>query len=334
MRIGPYITVAAMCLGLALAPQTAAAQQKVTIAISLKALSFAPIYLAADGGAFAKHGITPDIVVTAGGVQPVAALIAGDAQFAAGANDILMAMASTRKVIAIYAFNNSFTQEINVRKQTVQARGATQAMPWRDRIRRLKGITMGVLTLGGSSDLAGRYLWKESGLDPENDMTIVKIGALPALVSAMKQGSIDSFVLSSPARELVENQQIGEALVRFAEVEAWQQDPNEIILVRREFTTENPDLARRFVAAVAQAQKQIYDDPRGAAAVLNKGSFSEVEADLIASALDHMHVAFRQELMTNDRWSNARKSHASVNPKLENLTLQENVDWSNEFYPH
>src|SRR5665213_967634 len=141
------------------------AQEKLVTATPTKAISFAPLYLAMDGGAFQKRGIEMSIVLLSGGTLPLTAMINGNAQFAALADDGLMDLASTGRVICVYSYVNSFTQNLQVRNAFLDSHKVTMDLTWQERVRRMKGITMGVLALGGSSDLAGRWLWKEAGLD-------------------------------------------------------------------------------------------------------------------------------------------------------------------------
>ncbi len=332
-RGGRAWLAAVAVVALACAAGAASARDKIVIATPTKAVSFAPIYLAKDGGAMDRRGIDATITLLAGGTLPMSALLAGNAQFAALADDGLMELARTGKIICVYSYNNSFTQNLQVRTPFLEAHNVAMDAPWQERVRRMKGITMGVLSLGGSSDLAGRWLWKEAGLDYTKDMTIVRVGALPALVASLKQGATDGFVLSSPAREIVESQGIGKAVVRFDEVKQWADEPFETLEVLRESLATNKDMIARVVSAVAEAQKQIYDDPKAAAAILAKGSFAGTEAAQLEGALTAMHSAFRQVKMSDARWKSALAWHKSINPELANVALKENVDWTNEFYP-
>ena len=330
-RVRASLTLAA---GLASAAISASANDKVVVAASTKAVSFAPLYLAKDGGALEKRGVDLTITLLAGGTLPMAALLAGNAQFAALADDGLMELASTGKIICVYSYNNSFTQNLQVRNPFLEAHNVSMDVPWQERVRRMRGITMGVLALGGSSDLAGRWLWKEAGLDYTKDMTIVRVGALPALVASLKQGATDGFVLSSPAREIVESQGIGKAVVRFEEVKQWADEPFETIEVLRDYLGTNKDLISRVISAVAAAQKQIYDDPKTSAAILAKASFAGTDEAQLEEALKAMHTAFRQVKMSDARWKTAVAWHKSINPSLGGLELKDGTDWTNEFYPH
>jgi|SRR5579885_1965946 len=311
----------------------ARAADKVVMAIPNKALSLAPLFLAIDGGAMKTHGVDMQMVQLTGGPPVNAALLGGNVQYATMADDALMELAPTGKVICVYTYTNSFTQNLQVRNSILAARKVGLGQPWQDRVRGLKGFTMGVLALGGSSDLAGRWLWHEAGLDAAKDLTSLRIGAVPAMIAALKQGTIDGFVGSSPAREIVEGGGFGAAIVRFDEVAAWADEPFIGIETLASYLGDHKDLTRRIVQALAEAQKQVYTDPKSAAAILAQGSLSGTAEPLLVTALSSMHIAFRPATMSDARWQSALKTHAAVNPAVASVVLKEGVQWTNEFFP-
>jgi ABC-type nitrate/sulfonate/bicarbonate transport system substrate-binding protein len=259
--------------------------------------------------------------------------MSGDAQFGIGANDTLLDLIKTNRIVCIYSFTNSYTQDVLVRNQIIEERKITRDLDWRERVRRLKGASVGVIALGATTDVAGRRLWKDSGLDHTRDMTVVRVGDLPAQVAALKQGTIDVFLASAPARQIVERQKIGQAIIHFGDVPAWANEPFEGIIARRDYIAANPDIARRLVAAVADAQKMILDDPKSAAAILKKGTLSNLDLSVLEEALTQMRSAFRLEKLSSERWRVLRDSRATINTALNNIEIRENVDWTNQFYP-
>lgn len=324
----------AFVAGLVLAPLAASAQDRLTIGLPVKTVSFAPLFHAVDSGAFKKRGIEMNIVVLTGGAPVISAVLAGDAQFASLANDELLKIADSERLIRIHSFSNSFTQNLQVRAALLTERGVTNAMPVTERIRRLKGMTMGVLQLGGSSDIAGRWLFREAGLDPANDLKLLRVGGLPALVASMREGTIDGFVLSPPAGQIVEAQGIGRITVRYDEVPQWADEPFLGIETRRDWLAANKGVARRVVEAVAESQKQIYDDPKSASAMLAKASYTGTEQGLIEASLTQMRHAYRAERMSAARWAHVSKMRISLGLKdAVNIEMKEGVHWTNEYFP-
>jgi NitT/TauT family transport system substrate-binding protein len=316
-----------------LGASSASALDKVTLAVAIKGIPLAPVFLAHDSGVFKKHGIEADLAFVAGAPPEVAALLSGDAQFGIGSNDTLLDLIKTNRMVCIYSFTNSYTQDVLVRNQILEERKVTRDLDWQERVRRLKGTTVGVIALGTTTDIAGRRLWKDAGLDHTRDMTVVRVGGLPAQIAALKQGTIDVFLASAPARQIVEGQKIGSAIIHFGDVPAWANEPFEGILARRDYIADNPDVARRLIAGVAEAQKMILDNPKNAAAILKKGTFENLDLAMLEDALTQMRLAFRLEKLTSERWRMLRDSRATVNPALNSIEIRENIDWTNQFYP-
>jgi ABC-type nitrate/sulfonate/bicarbonate transport system substrate-binding protein len=325
--------IAALLLALIAGASSARAEDKVTFAVAFKGLSIAPVFVAYDSGAFKQHGIDADLAFLNGGPSEVAALLAGDAQFGIGANDAMLDLVKTAKVTCIYTYTNAYTQDLMVRNEIVEARKITRDLDWKERVRRLKGVTVGVIALGTTTDMAGRRLWEEAGLDYRQDMVIVRVGATPAQMAALKQGSIDAFLASAPARQMVEAQKLGSAVIQFGDVPSWADEPFEGILVRRDYLAGHSDIARRVVAAIVDAQRMILADPKQAAVALKKGTFADLDMAILESALTQMKSAFRLEKMTAERWNQLRDSRALVNGALSGITIKEGEDWTNQFYP-
>ena len=77
----------------------------------------------------------------------------------------------------------------------------------------------------------------------------------------------------------------------------------------------------------------ILDDPKAAAAVLKKGTLSNLDLSVLEEALTQMRSAFRLEKLSSERWRVLRDSRATINAALNNIEIRENVDWTNQFYP-
>lgn len=66
-------------------------------------------------------------------------------------------------------------------------------------VRDLKGKTLGVSTIGATSDVAARMMMKHGGVDPERDLKIVPLGAERARFGALRESIVDVAVVSPPA---------------------------------------------------------------------------------------------------------------------------------------
>jgi len=62
----------------------------------------------------------------------------------------------------------------------------------------LKKKVMGVVTFGGTQQLAGYYMLRKGGLDPEKEITTTIVGDIPTQLQALAAGSIQIGVFSPP----------------------------------------------------------------------------------------------------------------------------------------
>jgi ABC-type nitrate/sulfonate/bicarbonate transport system substrate-binding protein len=62
----------------------------------------------------------------------------------------------------------------------------------------LKKKVMGVVTFGGTQQLAGYYMLRKGGLDPEKEVTTTIVGDIPTQLQALAAGSIQIGVFSPP----------------------------------------------------------------------------------------------------------------------------------------
>jgi LysM repeat protein len=62
----------------------------------------------------------------------------------------------------------------------------------------LKGKAVGVTRFGSSTDFAMRYALEKYGLEPNKDVTILQLGNVPALLSALEGGKLQAAMLSPP----------------------------------------------------------------------------------------------------------------------------------------
>lgn len=312
----------------------AGAADKLRLTVPVKAVSFAPLYLAVDGGYFKKHGVDLEVIVVRGGPAAVASLLGGDVQFVSVADDEVLKVAKSNKVIRVYNYNNSFTQNLQVSNAFLKARKITLDMPWKERVKRMKGMIMGVIVPGGSSDLAGRWMFKQAGLHPTNDMKILRIGGLPSLLSAMRGGNIDGFVLSPPAGPIVEAGGFGKIAVPYSDIAEFHNEPFLGIDTLNTYMRDHRDIVARVVTAVAEAQAAIHKDPASAAKTLRTGSFASISQAILERSLSLMQDAFRPTKMSNDGWNFVKAMRIAVGrAEFADLNVTEGVHWTNEFSP-
>jgi NitT/TauT family transport system substrate-binding protein len=141
-------------------------------------------------GLFRKHGIDAKLVVTADPNATVAALLAGDAQFAAthaGGPALLRSRGAPVRLIAAGAIYRQAAPTAAL----VSARGKRFAAP-----RELVGKRIGYDAPGTIAHVA-LLKWLKQGGVRDGDITLVR-AAFPDLIGALARGDVDAAVLPEP----------------------------------------------------------------------------------------------------------------------------------------
>lgn len=178
---------ALLLLSLALAPSASAQRIKLHAAYSAESSWSLATWIAYEGGLYKKYGLDVDLVLIRSASTITSALIAGEApMIQLGGNGTIQAALQGADTVNILTLIPIIPQSLVV---TADIKSADD----------LRGKRLGVSRFGALSDLVIRRYIRKFGLDPAKDVTIVQIGGIPELVTAMKAGAISGASISPPA---------------------------------------------------------------------------------------------------------------------------------------
>ncbi len=254
------VLLTAAALAAAREPAAAGELKKVKITQAVESLIFIPTYVARAKGFFVEEGLEVEQISTGGGGPEVQALIAGEADFAvAGATYHLSAMQQGKKLLAVANLGNKMAVNFAIHKAVAAERGITEAMPFEEKLKRIKGLTFGPTRPGALTWQVGEYIVRRAGLDPQKDVKMVAAGAGPTLLAALEQRKIDVLIQSIPVPETAVHR--GHALMLFnlakGEDPLFDEFMLENLLVRPDWARANSDLVRRAVRAHLKASRWI-----------------------------------------------------------------------------
>src|SRR5215510_14524109 len=145
------------------------------------------MWLAKEGGYYEKNGLSVEAISVPGSSLALQAMLAGELPIIqlggaasiqanlAGADTVIVATIVKKFLFWVYA------------------------VPGINRIEDLKGKIFGTTRFGTLSDLASRFALRNSGIDPERDITMVQTGGPAETVAAMVAGKIQAAAISPPA---------------------------------------------------------------------------------------------------------------------------------------
>jgi NitT/TauT family transport system substrate-binding protein len=224
--------VAAICA----AGSAALAADKVRVGKSVsQPFAFAPVEIGTAEGIWAKHDIEVETIIFAGDAKLQQGLVAGAVDFGLGSGPAMgfLAKGVPAKAVAALA-NQPLSMGLIV--------GASAAIKTPQD---LKGTKIGVTTAGSLSDWLARELSRQLGFG-SNGIEPVALGAMPAMLAAMKRGQIDGVVLSSSQGYQLEKSGDGRLLLEFG---TYIKDfHTHVIYATDDMINNKPDQVRRFLA--------------------------------------------------------------------------------------
>ena len=168
-------------------PVTTLAQippEPVRITYASRTIESVLLFVAQEKRFFREEGLEVQPVLTAG-TTAIAAAINGDVE---GIHIMGSAIRAIQRGLALKVVAVNLKRPLFwlVTRPEVENFGA------------LKKKVMGVVTFGGTQQLAGYYMLRKGGLDPEKEITTTIVGDIPTQLQALAAGSIQIGVFSPP----------------------------------------------------------------------------------------------------------------------------------------
>jgi NitT/TauT family transport system substrate-binding protein len=251
------VCAALCCLGVTL-PADAQAPRQVKMTIPVVAHSMTPVYIAQSKGFFAEEKLEPDITSTGGGGPDIRALIAGDVEFSFTTGDnVILAQQEGKRLLMVMSGLNKVFINWAMHKEAAKAKGVTESMPLADKIKMLKGLTVGVTNPGALTAHLAAFVIRKAGYTPQQDVQIVPIGAGPTWLAALENRKVDVALTAPPVPETAISRGFAIMFINNAKGE----DPSipeflmENLIARPETVAKDPDLVRRMVRALTRANR-------------------------------------------------------------------------------
>jgi NitT/TauT family transport system substrate-binding protein len=266
---------------------------EVTVTQAVASLAFLPVYVASSQGFYEDEGLTVEQIVTQGGGPDLQALLAGDAQFNAGAGTYqINALREGQNVRNVYNYMNRSIINVVISESVAEEKGVTPDSPIEEKIAALEGLTIGVTRPGSLTDATARYLIRRGGMDPDSDVQIIGVGGGGAIVAALQQGQVDAIVISSPISETAAAG-TGIMLINNAagDVEAIDPFMMENLYVRPDFAESNPNTVSAFVRATQRATAwSLEHSPEEVADALGD-AFGDLDRDVLVESIGNVQQA-------------------------------------------
>ena len=193
---------------------TGQAPEKLKVAIGASGLYFLVHFVAEGAGFFKEEGLELDTIDVTTGPRQVAAVMGGSVDIAPlGLQLVIQATSRGGSIVAVSSGYDILPMSLVLSTAAVQKAGITDGMTTDEKIKRIKGLRIGITGPGSGTDDMTRTLTTIRGLDPDKDITIQPLGNGENMLAALEKGLTDGFVFTSPIPETAVARGIGKIIV-------------------------------------------------------------------------------------------------------------------------
>jgi len=246
----------AILLLLTVLPVSAQEKIKLPISASSKTLGYSPVWVAWRQGYFDKQGLDVQVVFVEGADKSVMALVGGSTFVAAGAADAMMAAVDqgALDLTAVGGVINGLTHLIL---------GGKKFRTYED----LRGATLGSSGLTSGTAFVLRRVLKAKGLEFPRDYKMLNVGGSGPALAALVSGRVDAGIIAIPLG--YEGADLGLNVIGKVN-EVIPDYQLTVLTVKRSWAEKNRPVLVRFMKAMVQAMRWLYDHKEPAIDFLSK----------------------------------------------------------------
>jgi len=292
----------AMTAFLALTPVTLAQSPALT---PLKTISSLPSGLSAVTytvplrGFDKAHGLAIDIAQSGGSSSlQIDAVLGGSAIFGhPGTATALQAIreGADLKILGAIAKNQIVAI---IGNDALKKKGIALDAPIAERIKAMKGMTIGTNPVGSTYTQILRYYLKQNGIDPDNDVRLVGMADSSALITGIEQGRFDAIVSASGVVE--EALALGAGQILFSgsrgDIPGGETSVVAVVVARSDTVANNPKLVEAYRAAMSDSLKAVREDHSATGKLLKEKYFSKMDPTVWDALWTNSAQAFPEQL--------------------------------------
>lgn len=233
--------IAATLLALSLVGVQTYAADRVRVGYSSITANRLPFWLGEELGIFARHGLAVELLLIPSGTTGVQALLAGEVQ-------LLSATGATAVAATLRGADLAIIGSLGVIEYKLVA------TPNIRMAEELKGKRVGITRFGSFTDFGSRRVLRHIGLNPDKDVILLQTGIASATqrLMAMFSGAMDATLTQVDTIFLAQIKLGKEVRILGGLLDTGYRATGSDIMASRRFLKDKPDIARRFLMAIAE----------------------------------------------------------------------------------
>ncbi len=202
---------------------------------------------AVSGGHLARHGFDARLQGANGTAQAIQQLVAGQVSFIRSASiDMIRAASQGAPLVAIATSHQGSTfHMISLKEKPIS------------RAEDLKGKTIGIVSVAGTTDIFLNLILSKGGLKPD-DVKREVVGNSPGALQFVRQGRVDGFIASIVVPVILTRQK--------EPIEVWSTDryapmPSQCYVTTRDMVEKKPETVVRFLRGIRDSMNEMLTQP-------------------------------------------------------------------------
>jgi len=301
------------------------------------AAGYFPLYVAQQENFIKAQGLTlnpatPPQLGT--GPKMTAAVEAGNIEFAAGVITDALTLSRVDGTIKILgALTTDLNIDITVSNKFMQETHLTEASPLADKVKALKGKTIGITAPGSATDAILVYLFRQQGLDAHRDLKLNNLGGSNAAsaISALKAGRVDGVAFPVPVGQQAKTQGVGDILIstEHGDIPDLHGEVNAVLYAKQGVIDAKPKAVQAFIRAIGQAETFIHSNPEQAIALF--GKYMNQNQKTSTSLFNSIKASYAQTpQISQDGYSAAAQFHVqggllAIAPKYDSIIASSTI---------
>lgn len=284
---------------------------KIAMSYASVTANYAPAFIAADAGLFAKYGLDVDLTLVSSGPTSIQSLVGGDLQFSVAA-----------AVVPVAAYANGAPLQI-LMGWLPSLDVLFMVDPSITSPEQLRGKPLGVTRFGGLPHLAAKLALRRWGLDPEHDVQYLQLGGTPEILAGMQQGIVVGGAFAPPTN--LRAQQLGfRVLGDFAEMGIPY--VSGVVVALRPYVEANPEVVRRVARAITEAIKVSLTDDETTVAAIAKYTRADDTALVQQALVRYRRIVQRVPYPSLEGLQTVIDEVAETDPRVRSVQPEELVN--------
>lgn len=295
--------------------------QEVKVGEVTRSIFYAPQYVAIEKGFFEEEGLKVELSTIPGGDKTMTALLSDGI-------DVALVGSETSIYVTAQGANDpikNFAQLTQTDGTFLVSREKIDNFSWD----MLKDSTFLGQRKGGMPQMAGEFVLKKHGIDPQNDLELIQNIEFANISTAFASGTGDFVQLFEPTASVFEKEGVGHIVASFGTESGHL--PYTTFMTKASFIDSDPETVEKFTRAIKKAQDWVYANSADDVAKVIQPFFEDTEVDLIATVVERYRAqeSFAKDpILDEEEWNNLQDVMEEAGELPRRMDYQELVDTS------